>query len=103
MAAPRHVTHRGVEGGAVLVVEIGSPGDETDAKIPFYDRFGVAELLIVDRDTATVELLRRSTGGLVPGPIDEEGWRTCSLGVGFGAAPPNVLEVRLPGGDVERC
>ena len=103
VAAPGHVTHRGVEGGAVLVVEIRSPGDETDAKIPFYDRFGVDELLIVDRDTATVELLRRSSGGLVAVPADDTGWVGSALGVDFRSAPGNVLEVRLPGGLVERC
>ena len=40
---------------------------------------------------------------LVPAPAAEQGWLTCSLGVGLRAAPPNVLEVRLPGGAAERC
>ena len=33
---------------AALVVEIRSPGDDTDQKIPFYAERGVDEVLIVD-------------------------------------------------------
>ena len=100
---PEHVTHRGVEGGAALVVEIRSPGDETDAKIPFYERFGVEELLIVDRDSAAVRLLRRGIGGLVAVPADATGWVDSSLEVAFRPASGNVLEVRLTDGHLERC
>jgi len=100
---PEHVVHRGVEGGAVLVAEIRSPRDETDAKIPFYAAFGVEELLIVDRDSAAVELLRLAEGFLVPVGADDRGWVTCSLDVGFRDGGSNVLEVRLPDGSLSRC
>jgi Uma2 family endonuclease len=49
--SPEHIRDRGVEGQAELVIEIRSPGDETFQKIPFYERVGVQELLVVDRDT----------------------------------------------------
>jgi Uma2 family endonuclease len=44
-------SRRGVENlpGALLVVEIRSPRDETYAKLPFYDRVGVTEFVVVDR------------------------------------------------------
>jgi len=103
VARPEQVTHRGVEGGAVLAVEIRSPRDETDAKLPFYARFRVEELHIVDRDTAEVELLRLTDGEMVPATLDERGWVACSLGVAFRQADGNVLEVRLPDGSVAHC
>ena len=102
MVRPEHVTHRGVEGGAALVVEIRSPGDETDAKVPFYERFGVEQLLIVDRDSAALRLLRCGSG-LVAVPADDTGWVDSSLDVAFRPAPGNVLGVRLPGGQLDRC
>ena len=103
VARSEHVVHRGVEGGAVLAVEIRSPGDETDAKVPFYATFGVEELLIVDRDSAAVDLRRNVDGELVTAPPDDAGWVTCSLGVAFRQAPEGVLEVRLPDGRIEPC
>ena len=103
LAAPGHVTQRGVEGGAALVVEIRSPGDETDAKVPFYARFGVEELLIVERDTAAVELLRLAAGTLEAVPADKQGRLTCSLSVGFRRVRGNALEIRLPSGAIVRC
>ena len=103
VVSPEQVTRRGVEGGAVLAVEIHSPGDETLAKVAFYSRFGVEELLVVDRDTAAVELYRLDAGVLRKVPPDERGWLTCSLEVGFRQGPENVLEVRLPDSRIERC
>ncbi len=100
---PEQVVQRGVEGGAVLAVEIRSPGDETDAKLPFYARFGVEELLIVDRDTATVQLLRLTDGSLVPVAPDAAGWVLSALGVAFRQADENILEVRLPDSSIARC
>jgi Uma2 family endonuclease len=45
-------------GGPDFLVEIRSPGDETDEKIPFYSRIQVRELLIIHRDTRELQLLR---------------------------------------------
>ncbi len=98
----------------MLVVEIRSPGDETDTKSPFYARFGVEELLIVERDSASVTLLRLADGAFRAVAPDDGGWLTCALGVAFrqgeGPSGPaergaegSVLEVRLPGGTINRC
>ena len=51
-------------GGADLVVEITSPGDQTREKVAFYARIGVRELLIVDRRPWTLELYRQQGGRL---------------------------------------
>jgi Uma2 family endonuclease len=51
-------------GAADFVVEITSPGDRSYEKIPFYSRLGVRELLIVDRQSWTLELYRHQAGGL---------------------------------------
>ena len=50
-------------GAADFVVEITSPGDRTYEKIPFYSP-GVRELLVVNRQTWTLELYRHQAGGL---------------------------------------
>jgi len=45
-------------GGPDLAIEIVSPGDQTREKIPFYEKVGTRELLIVDRDPWQLELYR---------------------------------------------
>jgi Uma2 family endonuclease len=52
------------QGAADFVVEITSPGDRTHEKIPFYSRLGVRELLIVNRQSWTLELYRNQGNGL---------------------------------------
>jgi Uma2 family endonuclease len=44
------------EGPPTAVVEIRSPGDETDEKLPFYGRIGVPEVWVIDRDTKAPEI-----------------------------------------------
>jgi len=51
---------------AAIVVEILSPGDESRAKLPFYHRAGVEEVLIVDPDGRTVEWLARGPEAFEP-------------------------------------
>jgi Uma2 family endonuclease len=46
-------------GPADFLIEITSPGDRTHEKITFYDQIGVEELLIVNRETWTLELYQR--------------------------------------------
>ncbi|MDQ2726674.1 MAG: Uma2 family endonuclease [Actinomycetota bacterium] len=49
VAGPERTSERGIEGRTELVVEIRFPGYETYA-IPFYERVGVAELLVIEVD-----------------------------------------------------
>ena len=51
-------------GAADFLVEIISPGDRTREKIPFYDRIGVVELLVIDREPWSLELYQRRDGHL---------------------------------------
>jgi Uma2 family endonuclease len=51
-------------GAADFLVEIISPGDRTREKIPFYDRIGVVELLVIDREPWSLELYQRREGHL---------------------------------------
>ncbi len=44
------------EGAPDAVVEIQSPGDETDEKMPFYRDLGVPEVWIIHGDTRTPEI-----------------------------------------------
>jgi Uma2 family endonuclease len=61
-------------GGPDFVVEIESPGDMTDEKIPFYSRVGVRELLVIHRDTRQVRLLRNDGDTMTPAEADAQGW-----------------------------
>jgi Uma2 family endonuclease len=45
-------------GGPDFLVEIQSPNDDTEQKIPFYSRIGVRELLNIQRDTRRLRLFR---------------------------------------------
>jgi len=61
-------------GGPDFLVEVRSPGDDTDAKVPFYARIGARELLVIDRDTRHLRLLRHDGHDLTPvEPEDRHG------------------------------
>ena len=51
-------------GGVDFLIEVASPGDRTHEKISFYSRIGVVELLVLDRQSWTLELYRREQGQL---------------------------------------
>jgi len=53
-------------GPADFLVEITSPGDRTADKIPFYSAIGVVELLVVNRESWTLELYRHDGDKLAP-------------------------------------
>jgi Uma2 family endonuclease len=65
-ARPELRSDRGFEGGAALVVEILSPGDETYVKLDWYGAIGVGEVLVIDPDTRRVELFSNREGHMVP-------------------------------------
>jgi Uma2 family endonuclease len=54
--AIRHSTH--IQGGPDFLVEVESPGDDSEEKVPFYGQLGVRELLLIHRDKRTLRLLR---------------------------------------------
>ncbi|HKI31266.1 MAG TPA: Uma2 family endonuclease [Gemmataceae bacterium] len=73
--AVRHSTH--VQGGPDFLVEIESPGDDSEEKVPFYGQIGVRELLIIHRDQRTLRLLRLEGEELVlvkPTPLEGKEW-----------------------------
>jgi Uma2 family endonuclease len=64
-------------GGPDFLVEIQSPGDETEEKVPFYAKIGVRELLIIHRDKRTLRLLRLDKDELVlvqPSLLEGKEW-----------------------------
>jgi Uma2 family endonuclease len=64
-------------GGPDFLVEIQSPGDDTEEKVPFYGKIGVRELLIIHRDKRTLRLLRLQGDELVlvtPSLLDGKEW-----------------------------
>ncbi len=61
-------------GGPDFLIEIQSPNDDTDEKIPFYSSLRVRELLIIHRDTRQLRLYRHDGRNLVlVTPSDFEG------------------------------
>ena len=52
-------------GGPDFLVEVLTPGDQTEEKILFYSQIGVQELLIVHRDTRELRLYRHNSNELV--------------------------------------
>jgi len=77
------VTRRGVEGPAELVVEVRSPGDETYDKLPFYERKGVRQVLVVARDALAVQLFEGAQL-VAPGPV---GFLLTALGLSVQTRP----------------
>jgi Uma2 family endonuclease len=73
VARPEHTSNRGAEGEAELVVEIRSPDDETYLKLPFYERMGVHEVLVVELDISLRHWTRHGETLLEVAP-DREGW-----------------------------
>ena len=85
-------------GAPAVVVEIRSPGDETDEKLAFYATLGVPEVWIFDRDTKAMEL-RILDGAayrlLVP---DAAGWLTSRItGVRFHPSGTGTIAVESGG------
>jgi len=84
------------EGPPTAVVEIRSPGDETEEKLPFYAKIGVPEVWVIDRDTRSpkVHLLRGAEYEIAA--ADEDGWVTSpATAVQLRAEPPAKLGIRL--------
>jgi Uma2 family endonuclease len=73
--AVSHSTH--VQGGPDFLIEIESPGDDSEEKFPFYGQIGVREMLLIHRDRRTLRLLRLQGRELVlvpASPVQGERW-----------------------------
>lgn len=92
-------------GPADLVVEIVSPGDRTREKLPFYERIGSRELLIIDRDPWQLEFYRLREGklhcvgksGLADAAVLASAVLPISLQLVAGPKRPQVLVRRTDG------
>ena len=91
-------SERGIDGPPALVVEIRSPGDESDAKLPWYLERGASAVLVIDRDTLAVSLY----GSDGPVPQDGDGLVTIGdLGIRIGNAGPATLVIEDAAGRSE--
>jgi Uma2 family endonuclease len=64
-------------GGPDFLIEVQSPGDDTEEKIPFYSTIEVRELLIIHRDTRELRLYRHDGQRLAlgePATIEGKEW-----------------------------
>jgi Uma2 family endonuclease len=71
---------QGVVGAPSLIIEIRSPGDETDEKVPWYLARRALEVLVIDRDDLTAEL-HRLGGPVAPGARGELTLETLAVAV----------------------
>ncbi len=64
---------RGIDGPASLVVEIRSPRDESYQKLPYYERLGVGEVLIVEPRQHRILHWANGPDGLVESTVGPAG------------------------------
>jgi Uma2 family endonuclease len=90
-------------GPPLVVVEIRSPGDETDDKLPFYAALGVPEVWVFERDSKQPELLLLAEGKYSPRPADADLWyRSPATGVEFRVEQAGRVTVRLAGDEATK-
>lgn len=93
---------RGVEGRAVLAVEIRSPDDETYQKFDFYAAVGVEHLLVIEPTTRAVELYRNDGARLVRTDADPDGSVTVpAFDLGITTVSGPHVRLTWPGGTAE--
>lgn len=72
VAKPEHVSERGVEGRAELVAEVRELDDDTYDRLPFYERVGVFEVLVIELERRVRRWVRMPKG-LIEIPDTPEG------------------------------
>ena len=91
------------EGGPEVVVEIRSPRDESEDKLPFYAEIGILEVWIIDRDTKEIDLYALSGDEYRKQPADESGWvLSACTGIELRVGRPGKLAIRMRGDDATR-
>ena len=91
------------EGGPEVVVEIRSPRDESEEKLPFYAEIGILEVWIIDRDTKEIDLHVLSGNEYRKQPAGESGWvLSACTGIELRVGRPGKLAIRMSGDDATR-
>ena len=91
------------EGGPDVVLEMQSPGDESEAKLPFYFKLGVAEVWLIHRDTKAVRVLVHGPQSFVAAPRAADGWiASAATGVAMRRREENKLEICIAGDETTR-
>ncbi len=91
------------EGAPNVVVEIQSPGDESEEKLPFYLHLGVPEVWMIDRDTKEPSILALEEGSYQKVRPGSEGWiPSRESGLELRRGRPGKLEIRLQGDESTR-
>jgi len=91
------------EGGPEVVVEIRSPGDESEEKLPFYAQIGVLEVWVIDRDTKQIDLYVLTGDSYVRRPARDDGWfHSPVTDIEMRVGRPGKFAIRLRGDDSTR-
>jgi Uma2 family endonuclease len=93
-----HVSERGIEGKAALVVEILSPDDETRDKMPFYAAVGVEEIWIIDPTRVCEVYVLRGTTYYAAFRGDDGAIRSPALGMTLRTVEGPRLQISWQGG-----
>ncbi len=97
-----HRTH--FEGGPEVVVEIRSPDDESEDKLPFYAQLGVQEVWIIDRDTKEIDLYVLRGNACAKQPAGNNGWfHSPFTGIQMRVGRPGKLAIRMGEDDSTRA
>lgn len=94
-----HISERGLEGNAAAVIEIVSPGDESWDKVPYYLEVGCGEVVLVDRDTLEVAIVRRLDADGEPVVADDT--TITALGVDLERVADDHLRLVWAGGSTD--
>lgn len=96
-----HQTH--FEGGPEVVVEIRSPNDESEEKLPFYAQLGILEVWIIDRDTKKIDLYVLTGDSYLRRAAGDDGWvQSPFTGIEMRVGRPGKLAIRMSGDDATR-
>lgn len=89
------------EGGPEVAVEIRSPNDESEEKLPFYAQLGILEVWIIDRDSKDVDLYVLSGDSYDKLSPDGDGWfRSPFTRIEMRPGRPGKLAIRLADNDM---
>lgn len=102
VARPDQLSDRGVDGSAVLVVEVRSPHDETDLKVPWYAEQGVEAALVIEPGSRHFELYLSRAGRPVLVSSDPDGVVPLDvLGARLSTVPGPALRITWPAGQAD--